>query len=702
MLTAPTRDTDSISIASASPSMVTPGKEKKSRPWRRSSASKPSGLASAIAASGLAMANPVASQLSPPASFSAAVPRRPSMPTSPPMNRSSSGGIPKKKSREVSPRSAKSKRSGSTKRRPSVSAHSDANSEYFDDATPAVADYYSGLEEDSSEDSDDDSSSRNLLDLDLEEHAVTGFAVASNKRNSDFHELFPSVPETDYLIEDYGCALQREILIQGRLYISENYICFHANIFGWITDLCIPIAEIESLEKKMTAFVIPNAIQITTPRAKYSFASFLSRDTTFDVIFNIWRLVRPNDSASINSSVRGSFEKPEGNTLPGLKNKKTQCACSKGLHYSETALDTVIPGTPDRIHNLIFQSGFIKEFFAVDQKLLDIQIADWAPTTTDSKLLGRNMSYIKPLNASVGPRQTKCEIRDEIVHADFEDYVSTITTTRTPDVPSGGVFSVKTRTCIMWASAVSTRIIVTTQVEWTGRSFIKGIIERSAIDGQKTYHADLEKAMRSYIQKHQSEFIPEGVDVAAIAPPPPELSEAAAETEDAGKKRERERNQRAFQWAYDTFDGARQVAVRSTKGALELVRDAWDQSSSNTILYFVIVLLVISNIWTLVKMGSRTEHGRRIEQRKVEEREKWIHGVVTALWDELASGKGPGTVPGTSSDNSSAPSIPKDNDERAPAQNWRREITSLFKTLDDAETRIRSLRKELEQLEALD
>lgn len=26
----------------------------------------------------------------------------------------------------------------------------------------------------------------------------------------------------------------------------------------------------------------------------------------------------------------------------------------------------------------------------------------------------------------------------------------------------------------MWASAVSTKVIVTSQVEWTGRSFIKG------------------------------------------------------------------------------------------------------------------------------------------------------------------------------------------------------------------------------------
>ena len=33
---------------------------------------------------------------------------------------------------------------------------------------------------------------------------VTGFAVANKKRNKDFHQLFKSVPEDDYLIEDYS------------------------------------------------------------------------------------------------------------------------------------------------------------------------------------------------------------------------------------------------------------------------------------------------------------------------------------------------------------------------------------------------------------------------------------------------------------------------------------------------------------------
>ena len=158
-------------------------------------------------------------------------------------------------------------------------------------------------------------------------------------------------------------------------------------------QLSIPIYEITTLEKKMTAFVIPNAIQLTTRQAKYTFASFLSRDTTFDVIYNIWRLARPEDAISIGSRGRNSVDGPDlgsagnggavgGSGVPGvtgvasgnrvaLVRKATMCTCGKeGKHYTETAMDTVVPGTPDTIHNLIFASGFMKDFMAGNQKLL--------------------------------------------------------------------------------------------------------------------------------------------------------------------------------------------------------------------------------------------------------------------------------------------------------------------------------------------
>lgn len=135
----------------------------------------------------------------------------------------------------------------------------------------------------------------------------------------------------------------------------------------------------------MTAFVIPNAIQITTRTTKYTFASFLARDTAHDVIFNIWRLARPEDGLSedetsgrpaldashaiLTSSPTDSDAIPIGPVAP-LAHKVTTCACGReGNHYSELAMDTVMPGTPERIYNLMFASGFLKDFMRDNQKL---------------------------------------------------------------------------------------------------------------------------------------------------------------------------------------------------------------------------------------------------------------------------------------------------------------------------------------------
>lgn len=42
---------------------------------------------------------------------------------------------------------------------------------------------------------------------------------------------------TFYFFLDYSCALQRDILIQGRMYISLGYVCFYANILKWETNV---------------------------------------------------------------------------------------------------------------------------------------------------------------------------------------------------------------------------------------------------------------------------------------------------------------------------------------------------------------------------------------------------------------------------------------------------------------------------------
>lgn len=233
--------------------------------------------------------------------------------------------------------------------------------------------------------------------------------------------------------------------------------------------------------------------------------------------------------------------------------------------------------------------------------------------------------------------------------------------------------------------------------------------------------------MRAYIQEHQSEFVPIGIDPAAI-----ELAGSAAAVagdvdglgsaalagehlseEAERRKREHERNRRGLQWAWDTFDGAYQVARRSTRGALELIKDAWDQSSTTTILWFVIVILVLSNLWTLTRMGSGEEYGRRKEIRQAEERDRWVQGVVSALREELvakpvqqqqqplmmgvphSSGAAPtGVVAGVGA--AAGGSLPP-----IGSPSWRSEVANIRSTLDDLEDKIRHLRHSLDEVASI-
>jgi len=58
--------------------------------------------------------------------------------------------------------------------------------------------------------------------------------------SSDFHmfnwQYF--ISQSVLLVVDYSCALQKDILVQGRLYISREFVCFYANIFRWETIVC--------------------------------------------------------------------------------------------------------------------------------------------------------------------------------------------------------------------------------------------------------------------------------------------------------------------------------------------------------------------------------------------------------------------------------------------------------------------------------
>ncbi|KAI1921870.1 hypothetical protein LOZ60_006041 [Ophidiomyces ophidiicola] len=433
---------------------------------------------------------------------------------------------------------------------------------------------------------------------------LTGFAVASKKRNRDFHQLFRSVPEDDYLIEDYSCALQREIILAGRIYISEGHICFSSNILGWVTTLVIGFDEIVAIEKESTAMVFPNAIAVQSLHARHTFRSLLSRDSTYDLMVNIWKINHPTLKSSVNgtqvdqgtgdktektelsdgetvslsdgedvydedeegdmasntdavASVAGSdisepkrvirksstmplsalatsrpasiaetaepkiSEKP-GNLqeppaqFPGPKTHSPTEFTDPSGRYDRVVKDETIPAPLGHVYSLVFgpsSGSFISKFLLDHEKVIDLQFEDDKKGLTEENKT-RSYSYIKPLNSSIGPKQTKCTTVEQLDFLDLEKAILVTLTTQTPDVPSGNVFSVKTKYLLTWAPGNSTRFFMSCNVEWTGKSWIKGPIEKGANDGQLGYGTNLIKVLKAGVapkgRKSASKGIPKG------------------------------------------------------------------------------------------------------------------------------------------------------------------------------------------------
>lgn len=111
---------------------------------------------------------------------------------------------------------------------------------------------------------------------------------ASKKRNREFHHVFRKIPLSDRLIDEFSCALSKDILVQGKMYLLNRFICFNSNILGWVTSIMIPLQEVIQIEKKSTAVLFPNGMIIRTLHQKYVFATFISRDSTFNLITKVW------------------------------------------------------------------------------------------------------------------------------------------------------------------------------------------------------------------------------------------------------------------------------------------------------------------------------------------------------------------------------------------------------------------------------
>uniref|UniRef100_A0A3B5MJ21 GRAM domain-containing protein n=1 Tax=Xiphophorus couchianus TaxID=32473 RepID=A0A3B5MJ21_9TELE len=190
-----------------------------------------------------------------------------------------------------------------------------------------------------------------------------------SKTNAHYHKLFKAVSKDELLKQSYTCALQRDMLYQGKMFVSQNWICFHSKVFGKDIKISIPVMSVKLIKKTKTALLVPNALVIGTTDIDHVFVSFLSRNNTFKFLKSICPHLEVDkiSSSPVASSCENSFRASCSTSLPldftgdfsdldGVVHQRRQDMMESSSSGSQTPDYDKISGVSDRglQHMLLF------------------------------------------------------------------------------------------------------------------------------------------------------------------------------------------------------------------------------------------------------------------------------------------------------------------------------------------------------------
>lgn len=132
--------------------------------------------------------------------------------------------------------------------------------------------------------------------------------VRSPQTNSAFQKLF-SLPQEEFLINDFTCHLKRKMPLQGRLFLSARIVGFYASLFGNKTKfffLWEDIEDIQVLPPTLASMGSPTVVMTLRPnrgtdarigakthdeegRLKFHFHSFVSFNVAQKTIMALWK-----------------------------------------------------------------------------------------------------------------------------------------------------------------------------------------------------------------------------------------------------------------------------------------------------------------------------------------------------------------------------------------------------------------------------
>jgi hypothetical protein len=168
---------------------------------------------------------------------------------------------------------------------------------------------------------------------------VTNASPARHRHEDEFKTIFEITD--DSLIEDFSCAFQGRAIMHGRMYITSKAIYFYSTIFTKTTKT-LPFDDIISIQKRNTAMIFSNALEITMrDSTKHFFTSFMYRDDAYRVIMRAWRHWRKeHGDKDLDSQELSSEEVSDDDEDPFIATAGDQ------TELSESPAHDLISGSP--------------------------------------------------------------------------------------------------------------------------------------------------------------------------------------------------------------------------------------------------------------------------------------------------------------------------------------------------------------------
>lgn len=88
------------------------------------------------------------------------------------------------------------------------------------------------------------------------------------------HGVLRNVGPEEFVLDSFSASLEKDIAIQGRIYLTQSLICFYSNILNLVTTVIVPFSELVSIQRKPSD--IPRGILLQTKDSKVIFWADIS------------------------------------------------------------------------------------------------------------------------------------------------------------------------------------------------------------------------------------------------------------------------------------------------------------------------------------------------------------------------------------------------------------------------------------------